>query len=130
MAKRARYDIQGALPKLGFASLNKSVLFASYKVAHEVTKMKKLHTVVETLIKPFALKVAKTSNVQKMQCDFSVRQYVILSRIDDIGADILDQVVSDIKTSSVKISVQLDETTDVSNCGQFMFYSLSKGNCH
>ena len=28
------------------------------------------------------------------------------NRIDDIGADILDQVVSDIKASSTKISVQ------------------------
>ena len=38
------------------------------------------------------------------------------------SADILDQVVSDINTSSAKISNQVDELTDVSNCSQLIVF--------
>ena len=41
---------------------------------------------------------------------------VIQSRISDLSSDILDQVIADIKASPLKISLQLDETTDVENC--------------
>ena len=44
-------------------------------------------------------------------------------RIDDIGADIFDEVVSDIKDSLVKISVQLNEFIDVSNDGQLIIFA-------
>ena len=42
------------------------------------------------------------------------------SSIDDIGIDILHQVVSDIKASFARISVRLDELAHVSNCRQLM----------
>ena len=35
-----------------------------------------------------------------------------------MGEDILEQVVADIKASPVKISLQVDESTDVSHCCQ------------
>ena len=41
---------------------------------------------------------------------------MISTRISDISEGILDQVVFGIKASPVKISIQLDESTDVSNC--------------
>ena len=40
---------------------------------------------------------------------------VIQSRIIDLSSDILGQVVVDIKAIHLKISLQLDETTDVEN---------------
>ena len=45
---------------------------------------------------------------------------MISTRISDISKDILDQVVSSIKASPVKIPIQLDESTDVSNCSQLI----------
>ena len=40
---------------------------------------------------------------------------VVKSRINDIGEDILSQVVADSKASPTKFSIQLDETTNVAN---------------
>ena len=45
---------------------------------------------------------------------------VIQSRISDLSSDILDQVIADIKASPLKISLQLDETTDVDNFSQLI----------
>ena len=120
-AKRARFDVKGTLPKLGFAHVDKPLLFASFKVAYEVAKNKKPHTIAETLIKPCALEMVKTipgaEAARKLQ-QIPLSNNIIRSRIDDIGDDILDQVVSDIKASSAKISIQLDESTDVGGCSQ------------
>ena len=58
-AKRTRYDIKGTLPKLGFTPVDKPLLLASFKVAYEVAKMKKPHTIAETLIKPCILETVK-----------------------------------------------------------------------
>uniref|UniRef100_A0A8C4TCW7 Uncharacterized protein n=1 Tax=Erpetoichthys calabaricus TaxID=27687 RepID=A0A8C4TCW7_ERPCA len=131
-AKRACYDIKETLPKLGFAPVDKPLLLASFKVAYEVAKMKKPHTVAETLIKPCVLHIVKTilgaEAARKVQ-QIPLSNNVIRSRVDDIGADILDQVVSDIKVSSVKISIQLDESTDIDNCSQLIvFIRYVKGN--
>uniref|UniRef100_UPI00358E7D1C protein FAM200C-like n=1 Tax=Myxine glutinosa TaxID=7769 RepID=UPI00358E7D1C len=45
---------------------------------------------------------------------------VIHNRISDLSEDILDQVISDIRASPLKISIQLDESTDVSSCCQLI----------
>ena len=47
---------------------------------------------------------------------------VIQSRISDLSSDIFDQVIADIKARPLKISLQLDETTDVENCSQLERY--------
>ena len=39
-----------------------------------------------------------------------------------MSADILDQVVDDLKVSPVKFSLQLDESTDVANCCQLLVF--------
>ena len=44
----------------------------------------------------------------------------ISSRICDISYDILNQVFTDIKNSPTKISLQLDESTDISSCCQLL----------
>ncbi|XP_051784720.1 protein ZBED8-like [Erpetoichthys calabaricus] len=131
-AKRACYDIKGTLLKLGFTPVDKPLLLASFKVAYEVAKMKKPHTVLETLIKQCVLHIVKTilgaEAARKVQ-QIPLSNNVIRSRIDDIGADILDQVVSNIKAFPVKISIQLDESTDVNNCSQLIvFIRYVKGN--
>ena len=50
---KERFHSWGLLPLVSV------LLFASYKVAYQVAKMKKPHTIVETLIKPCALKIVK-----------------------------------------------------------------------
>ena len=40
--------------------------------------------------------------------------------IEKKSSDILDEVIADIKASALKISLQLDETTDVQNCSQLI----------
>ena len=46
----------------------------------------------------------------------------ISSRIDDMSNDILAQVVADLISSPAKFSLQLDETTDVSNLSQLAVF--------
>ena len=59
-AKRARYDIKGTISKLGFVPMVKPLLLASFKIAYDMAKKKKPHTIAETLIKPYSLEMVKT----------------------------------------------------------------------
>ena len=66
-AKKERYDIQEMFPKLVFGSVDKGLLFVSYKVVYEVEKIKKPHTFAQTLFKPCVLEMVKLSWVRKPQ---------------------------------------------------------------
>ena len=55
-------------------------------------------------------------NVEFVLLSHSIMQ----SQIIEMSKDILKQVISDIKPSSTKISLQLDISIDVSNCSQFI----------
>ena len=83
----------------------------------------KPHTVGEELIKPCILKIADIvlgkEAAKKLQ-QVSLSNDVIHNRIIDMSEDILEQVIADIKASPVTISLQLDESTDVSNCIQLI----------
>ena len=48
---------------------------------------------------------------------------IIQSRIEDLGQDILNQVLDKIRASQVKISLQIDETTDVSHYAQLLVFA-------
>ena len=58
-AKRARYDISGTLPALGFCLTSQPLLRASYQVSLIIAKAKTSHTDGEKLIKPSAVKMAQ-----------------------------------------------------------------------
>ena len=47
---------------------------------------------------------------------------IITSRIRDVSEDILQQVIADVKASAIKASLQLDESTDFSLCGQLLIF--------
>uniref|UniRef100_UPI00358EA82C protein FAM200C-like n=1 Tax=Myxine glutinosa TaxID=7769 RepID=UPI00358EA82C len=121
--KRTRFDSVGTLPKLGFVSVEKTLLLASYQVAYAVAKSKKPHTIAEDLIKPCALEMATTFLSKEARKKFEqvpLSNNIIHNRISDLSEDILDQVISDIRASPLKISIQLDESTDVSSCCQLI----------
>ncbi|KAK3885513.1 hypothetical protein Pcinc_010254 [Petrolisthes cinctipes] len=123
IAKRARFDQAGTLPTYGFSPTEKSLLRAFYQVAYQIAKLKKPHTIGEELIKPCVLEMAKIvlgKEAEKKLQQVSLSNDVIHNRIIDLSDDILEQVVADIKASPVKISLQVDESTDVSNCCQLL----------
>ncbi|XP_076352731.1 protein FAM200C-like [Tachypleus tridentatus] len=117
--KRARFDQVGTLPTYGFSPTEKPLLRASYEVAYQIAKSKKPHTIGEELIKPCALEMAKIvlgKEAEKKLQQVSLSNDVIHNRIIDMSVDILEQVVADIKASPVKISLQVDESTDQRHC--------------
>nr|DBA32953.1 TPA: hypothetical protein GDO54_000696 [Pyxicephalus adspersus] len=122
--KRARFDEKATLPVLGFVPTNKPILTALYEVAYLIAQQGKPHTIGETLIKPAVLKMAnimlgKAAEVQLSQIPLSND---ISNRIEDMSKDILAQVVADLISSPAKFSLQLDETTDVSNLSQLAVF--------
>ena len=50
----------------------------------------------------------------------SLSNDIMHDRIVDLSEDILEQVVAGIKSSPKKISLQVDESTDVSSCCQLI----------
>jgi len=123
--KRGRFDGGGTLPKQGFVPIEKPLLQASYQVAFLCAKKKKPHTVAEELVKPCALEMAKTvlgTEAEKKLRQVPLSNDIICSRIRDMSKDILQQVIADIKASPIKVSLQLDESTDVSFCSQLLVF--------
>jgi len=112
--KRVRLNDRATLPVLGFIPIDKPILTASSEVAYLITKQGKPHTIGETFVKPAALKMTNTMLGKSAEAKFSQND-TISSRIDDMSDDILAQVVADLISSPTTFSLQLDETTDVSN---------------
>ncbi|XP_073529589.1 protein FAM200C-like [Phyllobates terribilis] len=123
--KRARFDERTTLPALGFVPVNKPILTASYEVAYLIAKQGKPHTIGETLIKPAALKMANlilgTAAEGKLS-QIPLSNDTISDRIECMSKDILAQVVADLISSPAKLSLQLNETTDVSNLSQLAVF--------
>ena len=70
---------------------------------------KKPQTIAEELAK-----VVLGTEAQKKLQQVPLSNDIIRSRIGDMSRDILQQVIADIKDSPVNVSLQLDESTDVS----------------
>ncbi|KAK3895494.1 hypothetical protein Pcinc_000835 [Petrolisthes cinctipes] len=64
----------------------------------------------------------KKEAAKKMK-DVSLSNNVIGGRVVDMSCDILDQIVEEIQASPTRISLQLDESTDVSNMSQLIVYT-------
>lgn len=113
--KRARFDEKATLP------IDKPILTASYLIA----KQGKPQTIVETLIKPAALKMANlilgTAAEGKLS-QIPLSNDTISDRIEDMSKDTLAQVVADLISSPAKFSLELDEATDVSNLSQIAVF--------
>ncbi|XP_073537818.1 protein FAM200C-like [Phyllobates terribilis] len=123
--KRARFDEMATLPALGFVPVNKPILTALYEVAYLIAKQGKLLTISETLIKPAALKMANLilgTAVEGKLSQIPLSNDTISDRIECMSKDILAQVIADLISSPAKFSLQLNETTDVSNLSQLAVF--------
>ena len=113
------------MPKFGFIKTQKPCLKASYKVAYPIAKEKKAHTIDEKMVKPCALemyKLACNAQQRKKLEAVPLSNNTISSRITDISNNILEQVMKELKASLFPFSMQLDESTDVSQCVQLLAY--------
>lgn len=107
-SKKTRFDACGTIAKFNLVTVEKPLLEASYQIAYLCAKNKKSHTIAEELVKPCALEIAKIlldSEAQKKIQQIPLSNDVIRSRIEDLSADILLQIVEDIKASPLKISL-------------------------
>ena len=113
------------MPKFGSIKTQKPSLAASYKVAHPIAKEKKAHTIGEILVKLYALKMTELiygiEQRKKLEA-VSLSNNTISSRITDISNNILEQVMKELKASLFPFSMQLGESTDVSQCVQLLAY--------
>ncbi|XP_076329269.1 protein FAM200C-like isoform X1 [Tachypleus tridentatus] len=127
--KIARFDEKAPLPVLGFIPINKLILTTSYEVAYVIAKQGKPHTIGEALVQPAMLKIANImlgKAAKNTLSQIPLSNHTISSKIDDMSDDIWAQVVADLISSPAKFSLQLDETTDVSNLSQLVFMRYMK----
>jgi hypothetical protein len=110
---------------LGFGSTQKPLLEASYKVAYLTAKNKKPHTIGEDLIKPCALQMVEVvlgKQQRKQIAEIPLSNDVISSRILDMSADVLDQLMDELKKATLPFGFQLDESTDEAQCSQLLAF--------
>ena len=122
-AKRARYDMRGTLPALGFCLTSQPLLRASYEVSLRIAKAKAPHTAGEKPIKPCAVKMAQIllgRNEAKRIDSVPLSDDTVNSRIVGIANDILNQLIAQVQDSPCKTSLQFDETTDIKSISQLV----------
>ncbi|XP_066450060.1 SCAN domain-containing protein 3-like [Eleutherodactylus coqui] len=119
--KKSRFDTGSQYHKHNVAAVE-----ASYLVALRIARAMKPHTIAEDLLLPAAKDIVRVmignEYVQKLNA-ISLSNDTVHRRIKDMSADILDQVIHEIKSAPLPIfSIQLDESTDVANCAQLLVY--------
>ncbi|XP_054573034.1 LOW QUALITY PROTEIN: zinc finger BED domain-containing protein 5-like, partial [Eptesicus fuscus] len=118
--KKARLDTGGKYHNQNIAAIK-----ASYLVALRIARAMKPHTIAEDLLLPAAKDIVPVmigdEFVTKLSA-ISLSNNTVCRRIDDMSADILDQVIQEIKSPLPIFSIQLDESTDVANCSQLLVY--------
>ena len=101
------------------------VVTTSYEIALIVAKNKKSHTIAEEFIMPAAKVLVKhvisdeaVSNLNSV----SLSNNTIQRGITEMSTDINEQVITEVQGSKYGFAIQLDETTDVSNCPQLLVF--------
>ena len=96
---------------------DKPLLMASYLIALQIAKNKKPYTIGEDLIKPCMLQACEAvlgkQAVQRLNF-IPMSANTVKRRIEEMAEDIENQVIKMVKNSPF-YSIQLDESTDVSN---------------
>nr|XP_008103991.1 PREDICTED: SCAN domain-containing protein 3 isoform X1 [Anolis carolinensis]XP_008103992.1 PREDICTED: SCAN domain-containing protein 3 isoform X1 [Anolis carolinensis]XP_008103993.1 PREDICTED: SCAN domain-containing protein 3 isoform X1 [Anolis carolinensis]XP_008103994.1 PREDICTED: SCAN domain-containing protein 3 isoform X1 [Anolis carolinensis]XP_008103995.1 PREDICTED: SCAN domain-containing protein 3 isoform X1 [Anolis carolinensis]XP_008103997.1 PREDICTED: SCAN domain-containing protei len=119
--KKARLDTGGEYHKQ-----NVTAVEASYLVALRIARAMKPHTTAEDLLLPAAKDIVQVMIGDEFVTKLSalpLSNDTVRRRINDLSADILGQVIQEIKSAPLPIfSIQLDESTDVANCSQLLVY--------
>lgn len=119
--KSRRLDRSGLIHNKNLAAIE-----ASYTIALRIARAKKTHTIAESLIFPCTKDIVRLligpEAVSKLS-PLSVSNNTVKRRISDMSEDILCQILQEIKeTPTGLFSIQLDETTDVTNFAQLLVY--------
>lgn len=122
MLNHSKLDHSGS-----FHQSNKAAVLASYVVALKIAQQKKPHSIGETLVMPCTKEIVRImlgeQHAKKLDT-LPLSDNTVQRRIADMSTDIKDQVVSEIKTAPLGIfALQLNETTDVSNCPQLLVFT-------
>ena len=100
-------------------------LKASYEVSFMIAKQKRAHTIGENLVLPAAKVIVRCvfgdKSVKKLN-SILLSNSTVQRRIEEMSVDILQQVISDICRSESGFAIQLDESTDVTNCAQLLIF--------
>jgi hypothetical protein len=105
------------------AKIPSKALLASYRVAYQVAKCKKPHTIAEQLILPAAMDMVSImlgEAAAKQLMNIPLSDTTISRRILDLAEDINDQLIDKLKGKD--FSLQLDEATDNNNDGHLICY--------
>ena len=123
--KQAKLDGSGG-PLVNFTQQRQGALMASYKVALRIAQQKKPHTIAENLLLPSAKDMVECiigTDAAKKLSQIPLSNNSVQRRILEMSADIEQQVVSEIKCAKLGVfSIQLDESTDVSDLSQLLVY--------
>ena len=118
--KRQRMDHTGQ-----FYQNKDGIIKASYEVSLLVAQNKKAHVIAESLILPAAKILVRNligeESVAKLD-SVSLSNNTVKRRIEEMSVDITDQVVAGVRDSKFGFALQLDESTDVTNCCQLLVY--------
>ncbi|XP_077965569.1 zinc finger BED domain-containing protein 5-like, partial [Styela clava] len=118
--KRQRFDNTGTIYQR-----KKCAVEASYEVALLIAKNQKAHTIGERLIMPAAKMLVKNvlgEEAAAKLVSVPLSNNTVKNRIEEMSVDIAEQVISGVKDSEYGFSIQLDESTDVTNNAQLLVY--------
>lgn len=109
---------------------NNAALKASYEVSLLIAKQKKPYTIGEDLVLPAAktmIRCVLRDECAKKLNTISLSNSTVQRRIEEMSVDILQQVICEICKSEVGFSIQLDESTDITNCAQLLVFARYVG---
>ena len=118
--KRQRLDQTGQ-------SYQKSagILHASYEVSLLIAKNTKAHTIAKNLVLPaakiFVQNLIGGKEAEKLN-SVSLSNDTVKHQILDMSDDISDEVITAVRASKYGFAMQLDESTNVTNCSQLLVY--------
>ena len=85
----------------------------------------KAHTIAESLITPAAKILVRQVIGEEAAAKLDIvplSNNTVKNRIEDMSVNIAVQVIAGVKASKFGFSIQLDESTDVTECCQLLMY--------
>ena len=105
-----------------YQQIHRAANEASYLVALRIAKAKRPHTIADELLLPATKDIVRVmlgaEYANKLNTIY-LSNNTFSRRIDDMSADIMEQVIKEMKSAPLGIfTIQLDESTDVANSKQ------------